>query len=103
MFSVYGRMTALPGRGEELVAVLLEGFRVCVEGGGLLGYTVNTALDDPDTVWLTQLWSDKGAHDATTRSEPVVAVTSRVPALLAGQPEGCYGNAVHAHGRIDAA
>ncbi|SEG88458.1 Quinol monooxygenase YgiN [Actinacidiphila yanglinensis] len=103
MFSVYGRMTALPGRGEELVAVLLEGFRVCVAGGGLLGYTVNTAMDEPDTVWLTQLWSGKDAHDATTRSEPVVAVTSRVPALLAGQPEGCYGNAVHVHGLTDAA
>jgi hypothetical protein len=57
------------------------------------------ALDDPDTIWLTQLWVDKEAHDATTRSEPVAAVSRRVPPLLARQPEGFYGHAVHVHGR----
>jgi len=99
MFSVYGRMTALPGRREELIAVLLDGFRAGGDDGGLLTYNINTAIDDPDTIWLTQLWIDKQAHDATTRSEPVAAVTRRVPSLLARQPEGCYGHAVYVHGR----
>lgn len=98
MFSVFGRMTALPGRRDELIAVLLDGFRASGEDGGLLTYSINTAFDDPDTIWLTQLWVDKAAHDATTRSEPVAAVSSRIPALLARQPEGFYGHAVHAHG-----
>jgi quinol monooxygenase YgiN len=96
MFSVYGRMTALPGRRDEVVAVLLDGFRA--SGGGLLSYSINTALDDPNTVWLTQLWIDKEAHDTTTRSEPVAAVSSRIPPLLAGPPEGFYGHAVHVNG-----
>ncbi|WP_425458492.1 putative quinol monooxygenase [Amycolatopsis rhizosphaerae] len=91
-------MTALPGRRDELVAVLLEGLRAGGDDSGLLGYSVNTAFDDPDTIWLTQLWIDKQAHDATTRSEPVAAVTRRGPPLLARQPEGFYGHAVHVHG-----
>jgi len=99
MFSVYGRMTALPGRRDELIALLIEGLRAGGDDGGLLAYSVNTAFDDPDTIWLTQLWIDKEAHDATTRSEPVAAVTRRVPPLLARQPEGFYGHAVHVHGR----
>lgn len=98
MFSVYGRMTAHSGRRDELIAVLLKGFRAG-EGGGLLSYTVNAALDDPDTIWLTQLWIDKAAHDATTRSEAVQAASREVPALLARQPEGFYGDVVHAYGR----
>ncbi|NUS15565.1 MAG: hypothetical protein HOY69_29925 [Streptomyces sp.] len=98
MFSVYGRMTALPGRRDELIAVLAEGFRAGGDDSGLLTYSISTALDDEDTIWLTQLWVDKDAHDATTRSEPVAAVSRRVPALLAGQPEGHYGHAVHVHG-----
>ncbi|GLW72136.1 hypothetical protein Kpho02_44350 [Kitasatospora phosalacinea] len=97
MFSVYGRMTALPGRREELIALLHEGFRASSDGG-LLTYTINTAPEDPDTVWLTQLWTDKEAHDATTRSEAVAAVTRRLPPLLAARPEGSYGHAVHVHG-----
>lgn len=99
MFSVYGRMTALPGRRDELIDVLLDGFRVSGEAGGLLGYSISTALDDADTLWLTQLWSDKATHDAVTRSEPVATVTRRMVPLLTGQPEGSYGHAVHVHGR----
>ncbi|MGC0312913.1 quinol monooxygenase YgiN [Kitasatospora acidiphila] len=99
MFSVYGRMTALPGRRDDLIALLLDGFRVGGEDSGLLAYSINTAVDEPDTVWLTQLWIDKEAHDTVTRSEPVAAVTRRVLPLLAQQPEGSYGHAVHVHGR----
>jgi quinol monooxygenase YgiN len=99
MFSVYGRMTALPGRRDELVALLVEGFLAGGADGGLLDYSVNTVLDDPDALWLTQLWTDREAHDATTRSEPVAAVTRRLPPLLARQPEGCYGHAVRVLGR----
>ncbi|MFI2207155.1 putative quinol monooxygenase [Streptomyces sp. NPDC020192] len=100
MFSVYGRMTALPGRRDELITLLLDGFRAGGEDSGLLAYSINTAFDDPDTIWLTQLWIDKETHDAVTRSDPVTAATRRVFPLLAQQPEGFYGHAVHVHGRI---
>jgi quinol monooxygenase YgiN len=102
MFSVFGRMTALPGRRDELITVLLDGFRAGGDDSGLLDYSINTAFDDPDAIWLTQLWADKDTHDATTRSEAVAAVSRQVPALLAGQPEGFYGHAVHVRGRAAA-
>ena len=98
MFSVYGRMTALPGRRDELITLLVDGFRAGDDDSGLVAYTINTAFDDQDSIWLTQLWIDKEAHDATTHSEPVAALTRRVPPLLAGQPQGCYGHAVQVHG-----
>ena len=69
-----------------LIALLHEGFRAGGHDCGLLIYTINTAPEDPDTMWMTQLWTDKEAHDATTRSEAVAAVTQRLPALLARQP-----------------
>jgi quinol monooxygenase YgiN len=94
MFSVYGRMTAQPGRRDQLIAVLLDGLHASREYG-LLTYSINTLFDDPDTIWLTQLWTDKHAHDAGTRSEPVAAASRRIPPLLAQPPEGFYGHAVH--------
>ena len=97
MFSVYGRMTALPGRRDELITVLLDGLRAGGENSGLLNYSINAAFDEPDTIWLTQLWIDKETHDAVTRSEPVAAATRRLAPLLARQPEGAYGHAVHVH------
>lgn len=95
MFSVFGRMTALPGRRDELIMVLLDGFRAGGGESGLLAYGINTALDDADTIWLTQLWIDKDTHDATTRSEPVAAASRRLAALLAQPPDGLYGHVVH--------
>jgi quinol monooxygenase YgiN len=95
MFSVYGRMTALPGRRDEVIALLHEGFRAGGDGSGLLTYSINAAFEDPDTIWLTQLWTDKEAHDATTRSEPVATVSQRLHPLLAQPPEGSYGHAVY--------
>ena len=99
MFSVYGRLTARPGRRDELIALLHEGFRAGGDDNGLLTYTINTLSDEPDTIWMTQLWADKEAHDTTTRSAPVAAVSRRLPALLAEQPEGSYGHAVYVHDR----
>ena len=98
MFSVYGRMTALPGRRDELITALLDGFRAGGETGGLRGYSINTALDDLDTLWLTQLWTDKETHDKVTHSEPLVVATRRMVPLLAQPIEGAYGHAVHVHG-----
>lgn len=87
MFSVYGRMTALPGRRDELIALLHEGFRAGGDDSGLLTYSINTAPEDPDTIWMTQLWIGKEAHDATTRSEAVATVSQRLPPLLASSPK----------------
>ncbi|MBY8854866.1 antibiotic biosynthesis monooxygenase [Nocardia sp. CA2R105] len=98
LFSVCGRMTALPGRREEVIALIKESARAGGEDSGLLTYSINTALDDPDSVWVTELWTDKEAHDTTTRSEPVRMVTERFLELLAEQPAGFYGNAVHVQG-----
>ena len=100
MFSVYGRMTARPGRRDELIAVLRDGFSAGGDDSGLLAYCINLAWDNPDTIWLTQLWIDKDHHDATTKSEPVAAASRQIPALLAQQPEGTYGHVAHARSHI---
>jgi quinol monooxygenase YgiN len=94
-FSVYGRMTAHPGQRE----VLLERFRDMLRTGipGLEWCSINTVPDDPDTIWLTQIWTDRAAHDTGTRSDIVVSATARVMAVVAGPLEGSYGQVVFLH------
>jgi hypothetical protein len=46
---------------------------------------------------VTQIWTDRAAHDTGTRSAPVVAATARVLSLLAGPMEGSYGQVAHLH------
>lgn len=94
-FSVYGRLTAQPGQR----AALVERFRDLLRLGipGLEWCGINTVIDDPDTVWVTQIWTDKGAHDTGTRSDTVVSATDQVMSLVAGPPSGSYGHVAYLH------
>lgn len=94
-FSVYGKMTARPGRRDELVARLADLLRL--DTPGLEWCSITTALDDPDMIWVTEIWTDKATHDTETRSEAVVAATGRVMTLVAGTPAGSYGRVAHLH------
>lgn len=98
MFSVYGRMTTQPGRRDEAVELIRESVRAGGDASGLIAYSVNATLEEPDTIWVTELWTDKAAHDTTTHSEPVRTVTQQMFALLTETPTGSYGHVLHAEG-----
>jgi quinol monooxygenase YgiN len=92
-FSVHGRITAQPGKRDALV----ERFRE-VLGMGILGLkwcSISTVLDEPDVICMTQIWTDKAAHDAGTRSDMVVLGTERALSLVAGPLEGSYGQVAY--------
>jgi len=78
----YARSTALPGRGDELVdgllraAALLEGFDGCEL------YVINRAADDPDTVWVTEIWSSREALDASLQLPGVPELIGEVLPLV---------------------
>jgi heme-degrading monooxygenase HmoA len=88
-------MTAQPGQRD----VLIERFRDVLRIGipGLEWCSINTVLDAPDTIWVTQIWTDKAAHDTGTHSDIVASATGRVMALVAGPLEGSYGQVAYLH------
>jgi hypothetical protein len=53
LFSVYGRMTTLPGRREEVIDLIKESVRAGGDDSGLHTYSISVALDDPDTIRVT--------------------------------------------------
>jgi quinol monooxygenase YgiN len=94
-FSVYGRLIAKPGQRDALIAQFADLLRTGI--AGLEYCTINAALDDQDTIWVTQTWRDRAAHDAGTRSAAVVSATARLMSLVAEPPEGAYGEVSHLH------
>jgi quinol monooxygenase YgiN len=96
-FSVYGRMTAQPGRRAALIERFQDVLRIGVPG--LEWCSISTVLGDPDAIWIAQIWTDRAAHDAGTRSDAVVAATERVMSLVAGPLQGSYGEVAHLHER----
>jgi quinol monooxygenase YgiN len=80
MYGLIGRMTATPGRRDELVAILLEGS----DGmPGCLSYVVARDLADPDAVWVTEVWDSRESHAASLSLPAVQAAIARGRPLIA--------------------
>jgi quinol monooxygenase YgiN len=83
----YVRMVAQPGRGGALADTLLrvaEGLR---DAPGCQLYVVNATPDEPDTVWVTEVWADEAASDRALGGELGEVGIGDVLQLLAGPPE----------------
>jgi quinol monooxygenase YgiN len=83
----YVRMVAQPGQGDALADTLLrvaEGLR---GAPGCELYVINRAVDEPDTVWVTELWADAAASDKALSSDLGEVGIHEVLELLAGPPE----------------
>ncbi|HEY8467500.1 MAG TPA: antibiotic biosynthesis monooxygenase [Solirubrobacterales bacterium] len=55
----YGKAKAKPGRGDELARMLLKAADDMRSEPACELYLVNRQADDPDTVWVTELWRSR--------------------------------------------
>ncbi len=55
----YGKSKAKPGRGGELARMLLDAAERMSSEPACELYLVNRQADDPDTVWVTELWRSR--------------------------------------------
>ena len=56
------RLTAKPGQRQRVVEILLESGRLFDDNPACLLYLVSEAVDEPDVVWVVDLWTDEEAH-----------------------------------------
>jgi quinol monooxygenase YgiN len=83
----YVRMVAQPGKGAVLAGLLLrvaEGLR---ESPGCELYVINLSADEPDTVWVTEIWADEAASDRALSADLGEVGIGEVMELLTGPPE----------------
>lgn len=75
-------MTAQPGKGDEVVGLLLDAPSLphcdCVV------FLVSRSTTDPDTVSVTEGWTSREAHAAFFASAPAQALVAKLQPLLAG-------------------
>jgi quinol monooxygenase YgiN len=89
-FGMQARFNAQPGKGHEFVALLrdaaldLEDFEAC------LLYLVSQEAENPDVVWVTEVWVDSESHAASLENPRVRSVIERALPLLAGPPEALH-------------
>jgi quinol monooxygenase YgiN/mannose-6-phosphate isomerase-like protein (cupin superfamily) len=78
----YVKCTAKPGQGDALAERLLG----VAEGLGAIAgcelYVINRATDDPDTIWVTEVWRSQEELDASLQTEEAKAAIPEVMALV---------------------
>jgi quinol monooxygenase YgiN len=81
MYGLIGSFKAAPGRRDELVALLLEGSG---DMPGCLSYVVAADSQEPDTIWVTEVWRDQADHAASLKLPQVQAAIAKARPLIAG-------------------
>jgi quinol monooxygenase YgiN len=88
-YGLIGKFLAQPGKGDELAALLLGAANALEGFPGCLQYVVSTS-DEPGAVWVTEVWTDRAAHDASLEPDETRALIERARPLIAG-----YSDATH--------
>jgi quinol monooxygenase YgiN len=86
-FANIGTLGAVPGRRDELVALLTRPSRELAATGCLL-YEVGVSDDEPDTVFVAELWESAEAHRASLGLASVQAAIAEARPLLSGEMGG---------------
>jgi quinol monooxygenase YgiN len=90
MVGRYVKFTARTGRGDALGELMLEVARSLRGTDGCELYAINRAAGDPEVIWVTELWRDQAAVDASLevlQTEAGKARLGEVMALLDRPPE----------------
>jgi quinol monooxygenase YgiN len=99
MYGLIGKMKAVPGQREALIAVLVQAVSAMP---GCLSYIVAEDSADPDAIWVTEVWETPESHKASLSLPSVQEAIKKGRPLIAGfgerfetRPIGGYGLAGH--------
>ena len=81
MYGLIGKMTAAPGKRDELIAILLEGV---ANMPGCLSYIVAKDTSDANSIWITEAWDSKASHEASLSLPFVKEAIGKGRPLIAG-------------------
>jgi quinol monooxygenase YgiN len=81
MYGLIGKMRAVAGQRDALLAILLEGTGSMP---GCLSYVIATDPADADAIWITEVWESEESHKASLQLPAVRDAIARGRPLIAG-------------------
>jgi quinol monooxygenase YgiN len=95
MYGLIGKMTAVPGTRDQLIAILLEGTG---NMPGCLSYIVGTDPTNADAIWVTEAWDSKESHEASLALPAVKNAIAKARPFIAGFSDRVVTTPVGGHG-----
>jgi quinol monooxygenase YgiN len=97
MYGLIGKLNAVPGKRDELIAILLDG----VAGmPGCLSYVVAMDPTDENAIWITEVWDTRASHEESLSLPSVREAIDRGRPLIAGFGERFETAPVGGHGLV---
>ena len=81
MYGLIGKMTAVSGQRDALIAILLEGTE---RMPGCLSYIVAKDTSEENAIWITEVWDSKTSHEASLKLPSVQRAITKGRPLIAG-------------------
>lgn len=95
MYGLIGRMLAKPGEREALIGHILGSSAAMP---GCLSYVVAKDPNDPDAIWVTEVWDREESHKASLSLPAVQAAIVKARPLIAGFDNHTVTEPVGGHG-----
>jgi quinol monooxygenase YgiN len=85
--ALLNRLIAKPGQRDRVVEILLESGRLFDDNEACLLYLVSESQDDPNLIWVVDLWTTKEAHTEALKARELRPFVEQAMPLLEGMPE----------------
>ena len=81
MYGLIGKMLTVSGKRDEVLALMLAGASAMP---GRLSYVVADDPDDPDALWITEVWDSEESHQASLSLPAVREAIAGARSMIAG-------------------
>ncbi|MDZ4763439.1 MAG: putative quinol monooxygenase [Chloroflexota bacterium] len=87
MYGLFGKMLAQPGQRDALIGHLLHAATLLREVDGCYLYVISSALDDPNGIWVNEVWRSQADHQASLTHDAIKSLITVARPLIAGFAE----------------
>ncbi len=81
-YGLLGKFSAQPGKRDDLVGYLLQAAKLLERNPDCIHYIVSTS-DEAEAVWVSEVWTDEAAHDASLEPADIRALIQEARPLIA--------------------
>ena len=83
-FGMFGKITTVDSKRDELVDILLEAAEEMNTLDECEMYIVSVKEEEPNAIWVTEVWQDENAHQASLSLEAVKMLIQKGRPLIVG-------------------
>jgi len=86
MYLLHGKLTAKPAYENELADILITASKLVEKTKGCKLYAIGKDLNEPNAVYVTEIWDSKEDHDRSLEQEDVRELIMKAMPILDGTP-----------------